>query len=295
MDTNTSNKPVIIATTTQIEDILSVIGGDRISVVGLVPRNGDPHEFEPTPADVQRVATAQAVFMNGAGFEGWIDELIRNAGGQRPVVDLSVGIPLGTIASGFAESGETDPHIWMNPQHMLIMVDTMVTNLIQLDPAGATTFNANATAYKQELIALDAYAEKELAAIPANRRKLVTAHDAMGYFAARYNFDIVGAVIPSATTEAAETSAQDLATLIDAIKAAGVPVIFAEVSNNPKFIEQVAREAHVRVDTLYVDSLGEKGSDAGTYLDFFRTDVQKIVQALKFVLTCKKLFKPLNR
>jgi len=277
----TSGKPVAIATTTQIEDILSVLVGDKMTVVGLVPRNGDPHEFEPTPADVKSVATAQAVFKNGAGFEGWIDELIKNAGGERPVFDLSQGITLGKIASGFEEGGEDDPHLWMNPQNVMLMVDNMLAGLKQLDAANAATYEANAAAYKQQLTELDAYAEKELAAIPAERRKLVTAHDAMGYFATRYNFEIVGAVIPSASTEAAETSAQDLAALVEQIKTAGVPTIFAEASNNPKFVEQIAIEANVKVDQLYVDSLGEKGSEAGTYLDFFRSDVQKIVQGLK--------------
>ncbi len=277
----TSGKPVAIATTTQIEDILSVIVGDKMTVIGLVPRNGDPHEFEPTPGDVQSVANSQAVFKNGVGFEGWIEELVSNAGGERPIFDLSQGVTLGTISTGFEEGGEDDPHIWMNPRNMLIVVDNMVVGLKQLDPANAATYEANATAYKQQLTELDAYAEKELAAIPAERRKLVTAHDAMGYFATRYNFEIVGAVIPSASTEAAETSAQDLAALVDTIRATGVPAIFAEASNNPKFIEQLAQETNVKVDQLYVDSLGEKGSEAGTYLDFFRADVQKIVQALK--------------
>jgi len=271
----------VIATTTQIEDVLGVLAGDRVTVVGLVARNGDPHEFEPTPENVKQVADADAVFKNGAGFEGWLDELIANAGGERPVFDLSEGLTLGTVDNAFEEGGETDPHIWMSPVNMLTVVDNAVVGLKQLDPAGAATFDANATSYKAQLNELDAWAEQEMAVIPAERRKLVTAHDAMGYFASRYNFTILGAVVPSASTEAAETSAKELAALVETIKTAQVPTIFAEASNNPKFIEQVAAESGVKVDELYVDSLGDKGGEAGTYLDFFRTNVNRVVAGLK--------------
>ena len=271
----------VIATTTQIEDVLGVLAGDRVTVVGLVARNGDPHEFEPTPENVKQVADADAVFKNGAGFEGWLDELIANAGGERPVFDLSEGLTLGTVDNAFEEGGETDPHIWMSPVNMLTVVDNAAAGLKQIDPAGAATFDANATSYKAQLNELDAWAEQEMAVIPAERRKLVTAHDAMGYFASRYNFTILGAVVPSASTEAAETSAKELAALVETIKTAQVPTIFAEASNNPKFIEQVAAESGVKVDELYVDSLGDKGGEAGTYLDFFRTNVNRVVAGLK--------------
>ncbi len=271
----------VIATTTQIEDVLGVLAGDRVTVVGLVARNGDPHEFEPTPENVKQVADADAVFKNGVEFEGWLDELIANAGGTRPVFDLSEGLTLGTVDNAFEEGGETDPHIWMSPVNMLTVVDNAVVGLKQLDPAGAATFDANATSYKAQLNELDAWAEQEMAVIPAERRKLVTAHDAMGYFASRYNFTILGAVIPSASTDAAETSAKELAALVETIKTAQVPTIFAEASNNPKFVDQVAAESGVKVDELYVDSLGDTGGEAGTYLDFFRTNVNRVVAGLK--------------
>jgi ABC-type Zn uptake system ZnuABC Zn-binding protein ZnuA len=275
-------KPTVIATTTQLEDIVSVIAGERVTVVGLVPRNGDPHEFEPTPSDVKKVADSQAVFENGAGLETWLDELVRNAGGERPLFVTTNGLSLATIDRAFEEGGETDPHVWFDPMMMMTVVDNIARGLKRVDPQGAATFDVNAAAYKQQLKKLDAYAERTLAAVPPQHRKLVTAHDAMGYFARRYKFEIVGAVIPSVSTEAAETSAKELKELVEQIKAAGVPAIFAEASNNPKFIEQVGAEAQVRVvEDLYVDSLGEKGGEAGTYLDFFRSDVDKIAQALK--------------
>lgn len=275
-------KPTIVATTTQIADVLSNLVGDRMLVISLVPRNGDPHEFEPTPEDVKRIADSQAVFKNGVGLEGWLDKLIEHAGGGRPIFDVSQGIELATIDGAFEKAGRPDPHLWMSPQKMLLMVDNMVLGLKQLDPADATTYDTNATSYKAKLIELDAYAEKTLGAIPAERRKLVTAHDAMGYFAARYQFKIVGAIIPSVATDAAETTPKALAVLVDTIRAEKIPAIFAEVSVNPKFIEQVAAEAQVKVvPDLYIDSLGDSGGEAGTYLDLFRTNVDKIAAALR--------------
>jgi manganese/iron transport system substrate-binding protein len=276
-----AGKPTVIATTTQLEDVLMNVAGDRMTVIGLVPRNGDPHEFEPTPEDVKRIAESQAVFKNGIGLEGWLGELLANAGGERPIFDTSQGIQPGVIDRAFEEGGEEDPHIWMSPVLMQKVTDNVAAGLKQIDPAGAATYDANAAAYRGKLKELDAWAAQELAAIPPERRKLVTAHDAMGYFASRYNFTVIGALIPSVSTEAAETSAKDLAALVETIQAAGVPAIFAERSVNPTFIEQVAAEAHVKVLELYVDSLGEKGGEAGTYLDFMRTNVRRIVEGLK--------------
>ena len=279
---NTNTKLSVIATTTQLEDVTRVIAGDRITVIGLVPRNGDPHAFEPTPENVKQVAQSAAVFINGAGLEGWLEELVQHAGGERPIFDTSKGLTLGKIDAAYAEGGDVDPHIWMDPINMLTVVDNIAAGLKQIDPAGVNTFTANADAYKTQLKELDAWAQKQLAVIPPERRKLVTAHDAMGYFATHYQFKVVGTVIPSASTEAAETSAKDLSKLVEVIRQEGVPAIFAEASSNPKFIEQVGAEAKVKVVTdLYIDSLGDKGGEAGTYLDFFRTDVTKIVSALK--------------
>lgn len=274
-------KPTIVATTSQLQDILQNIVGDRMTVVGLVPRNADPHEFEPTPEDVRAVATAKAVFKNGAGLEGWLDKLIENAGGERPVFETTQGMTLATIDHAFREGGETDPHVWMNPLQMQAVVDNMVAGLAQIDLEGATIYQTNGEAYKGKLRDLDAWAQGQVATIPPSQRLLVTTHDAMGYFASHYGFKIVGYVIPSVSTESGSTSAQQLAKLVDEIKSTGVKTIFAEKSTNPKFMEQVAQDANVTVDELYVDALGGAGGEAGTYLDFIRTDVNKIVKGLK--------------
>lgn len=270
----------VIATTTQLEDVVSQVTGDRVTVIGLVPRNGDPHELEPTPADVRNVANAQAVFVNGAGLEGWLDELIKNAGGTRPIFDTTQGLALHTIDRAFEEGGETDPHVWMSPVLMQGVVNNIVVGLKQIDPQNSAMYDANAKAYQEKLRELDAWAQQQIATIPLAQRQLVTAHDALGYFATRYGFEIVGYVIPSVSTEGSGASAQQLAELEDQIKRAGVKIIFAERSANLKFIDQIAADTHVEVGELYVDSLGDKGGEAGTYLDFFRTDVTRIVKGL---------------
>lgn len=273
--------PTLVATTTQLEDVLTLIADGKFTVIGLVPRNGDPHEYEPTPDDVKQVALAKAVFLGGAGLETWLGKLVKNAGGQADLIDTSQGLTLSVIDRAFEEGGETDPHVWMNPVMMEHVVDNVVVGLKRLDPPDAADFQARGDAYKSRLVELDAWAAKQLNTIPVGQRKLVTTHDAMGYFATRYGFEIIGAVIPHVSTEAADTSAQDLAKLVRAVKAAHVKTIFAKASGNPKFIEQVAAETKVKVDQLYVDSLGPKGGEAGTYLDFFRTDVTKLVAGLK--------------
>lgn len=277
-----STRKSVVATTTQLEDIVGIIADGKVQVIGLVPRNGDPHEFEPTPDNARQIADSQAVFKNGVGLETWLDKLIENAGGQRLIFDTSRGVSLGVINRAFAEGGERDPHIWMSPVNMTKVVDNIVAGLKQVDPSDATTFAMRGADYKKQLVQLDLWAAKRLSVVPVSHRKLVTAHDAMGYFAKRYNFQIVGAVIPSVSTEASETSAKQLAALIQKIQSAKVPAVFAEASNNPKFIEQIGQEARIRVVTdLYVDSLGAKNSDAGTYIGFFRHDVNRIADALK--------------
>lgn len=274
-------KPSIVATTSQLQDILQNIAGDRMTVVGLVPRNADPHEFEPTPEDVRAVATSKAVFKNGAGLEGWLDKLIENAGGERPVFNTTQGMTLATIDHAFQEGSETDPHVWMNPLQMQAVVNNMVAGLAQIDPEGAAFYRANGEAYNGKLRDLDAWAQEQVATIPPSQRLLVTTHDAMGYFASHYGFKIVGYVIPSVSTESGSTSAQQLAKLVDEIKSTGVKTVFAEKSTNAKFMEQVAQDANVTVDELYGDALGDSGGEAGTYLDFIRADVNKIVNGLK--------------
>ena len=199
-----TSRPSVIATTTQIEDVARVIGGDQINVVGLMPRDADPHTFEPTPEDVSQVASAKLILENGVHLEGWVGELVKNAGGKQPIVVVSKGVNISIISRDFGSNNTPDPHIWMSPLNMLVVTDNIVTGLSKVDAADAAKFRARGEDYKQQLRALDKWAAARLAKVPPAHRKLVTAHDAMGYFAKRYNFQIVGAVIPSPDTEAAK-------------------------------------------------------------------------------------------
>ena len=274
-------KPSVVATTTQIEDVARTIGGDEVDVIGLMPREADPHSFEPTPQDVGKVSKASLVLENGIGLEGWIGELVKNAGGNAPAVVVSDGVKIDKISRQFGNGTTPDPHIWMSPLNMIIVTDNIVKGLSKIDAADAAKFRARGEAYKTQLRELDKWAAARLAKVPPAHRKLVTTHDAMGYFAKRYGFTILGTVIPGPDADA-ETSAQQLAQLIEKIKLAKVPAIFAEASLNPKWIEQVAGETGVKVvHDLQIGSLGPVGQPDGTYLGFFRADVEKIAEALR--------------
>ena len=274
-------KPSVVATTTQIEDVVRIIGGDQIDAIGLMPRDADPHSYEPTPQDVGKVSKASLVFENGIGLEGWVGELVKNAGANEPVVVVSNGLKIGKISSHFGSGTTTDPHIWMSPLNMLVVTDNIVAGLSKVDAADAAKFRARGEDYKKQLRELDKWAAQRLAKVPPAHRKLVTTHDAMGYFAKRYGFQVLGTVIPGPDADA-ETSAQQLAQLIQKIKAAKVPALFAETSVNPKWIEQVASETGVKVvHDLHIGSLGQVGQPNGTYLGFFRSDVEKIAEALQ--------------
>ena len=274
-------KPSVVATTTQIEDVARVIGGAEVDVIGLMPRDADPHSFEPTPQDVGKVSKANLILENGLELEGWIGELVQNAGGKQPVVVVSNGIQVAKISGQFGSGTTPDPHIWMDPLNMIVVTDNIVKNMAKIDVADAAKFKARGEKYKAELRALDKWAAARLSKVPPANRKLVTTHDALDYFAKRYGFTILGTVIPGPDADA-ETSAQQLAKLIGEIKAAKVPAIFAETSVNPKWIEQVASETGVKVvHDLPIGSLGKIGQPDGTYLGFFREDVEKIAEALQ--------------
>jgi len=314
-----------VATTSIIADLVANVGGDRVSVTSLLPAGADPHTFAPSPNEARAVADAQILFENGAGLEEWLDELIENAGGERPTVVVSEGVtPIedfehedehaaeesaaadehadesATAEAGAAtdehadeegeehaeEGGEhadegVDPHMWFDPNNVIVYVENIRDGLKQVDPDGAATYDANAASYIEQLRELDAEIEQQLAAIPAERRKLVTNHDTFGYFARRYDFEVVGTVFEGVSTEE-EPSPQQVAELVERIRAAGVPAIFAESTVNARLAEQIADEAGVQVVTdLYTDALGEPGSEGDTYLKMMRFDVAQFVAALQ--------------
>lgn len=282
----------VVATTSVIADLATNVGGDRVDVRALLPAGADPHTYTPAPTDVQAVAEAQILFENGLGLDAWLDELTRNAGGERPVVVVSDGLT--PIAGGHHDDAHaeeaagddhaddaSDPHMWFDVQNAIGYVERIRDGLKQVDPAGAATYEANAAAYIDQLRQLDAEITQQVAQIPEARRKLVTNHDTLGYFARRYGFEVVGSVFENVSTEQ-EPSPQQIAALVQQIRAQQLPAIFTENTVSSRLAEQVASETGVKVvSSLYTDALGEPGSPGDTYIRMMRYNTQQIVDALK--------------
>ena len=273
----------VVATFSVLGDLIRAVGGDAIDLQTVVDVGMDAHTFEATPANAIALSEAGLVFAIGLGFEPWLAQLAEGADGQFPVVTLTDGLDL--IAGeghghDHAHDEEKDPHVWLDVQNAIAMTDRIRAALVEADPENATSYDANAAAATANLEELDAWIVEQVATLPEGRRKLVTSHDTFAYFARRYGFDVVGSV-QGLSTEEGEPSAMEIATLTEEIKAAGVPVVFAETVSNPALVESVAREAGVTLGPpLYTDSLGPAGSDGATYDGMMRHNVTAIVTAL---------------
>jgi ABC-type Zn uptake system ZnuABC Zn-binding protein ZnuA len=274
----------VMAVETFLADIAQNVAGDRVKVEALMPIGLDPHAFEPAPADVAKIAESQVLIVNGAGLETWLQRLLDNAGGQRRVVEASRGLaarvpPAGDPAA--AEHPEGDPHFWLDPTLVVRYVENIRDGLSQADPAGADTYAKNAQAYIAQLHELDQWIMTQVSQVPPARRLLVTNHEAFGYFADRYGFKVVGAIVPSVTSNASP-SAQEMATLVERVRTAGAPAVFLEAGVNPQLAEQLAQETGIQVITgLLTHSVTAAGGAAPTYLDMMRYNTTKIVTGLK--------------
>ena len=263
-DSQRNPGPDVVATTTQIGDWTRAVAGGAANVHQILQPNTDPHEYEPRPHDVEAVARAKVVFVNGDGLDGWMDSVISNAGGSPKVVDLGARVPV--RRAGESEGSQYDPHWWGDPRNAEAAVRVIRDALVSANPAAAATYRANASAYERRLRALDAGIRRCLSAVPAAERKLVSDHDAFGYFAQRYGIAVVGAVIPSQSTQA-QASAADIADLLRLVRREHVRAVFPESSLSPKLAQQIARETGARADSsLYGDALGPRGSSGATYL-----------------------------
>jgi ABC-type Zn uptake system ZnuABC Zn-binding protein ZnuA len=273
----------VIAAETFLADIAQNVAGDRAKVEALMPIGVDPHTFEPTPADVAKVADSNVLVINGAGLEGFLDKLLQNAGGHHQKIEASAGLTSRQLHAGEITDPDHvgDPHFFLDPNHVIKYVENIRDGLSTADPDGAATYHANAAAYIARLQELDRWIADRVKEVPEANRLLVTNHDNFGYFADRYGFKIIGTVVPSVTTDSAP-SAQQLAELIDHIKTTGAKAIFLERGINPQLAEQVAKETgRTVVADLYGDSLGEANSSAATYIDMLKFDTKAIVDALK--------------
>jgi ABC-type Zn uptake system ZnuABC Zn-binding protein ZnuA len=262
----------VVATTTQVADLAANVGGDRVQMTSLLKPGIDAHDYEPSPADLDALARADLLVQNGVGLEEWLADVIDSSGFDGPVVDASQGVRLRMVG------GEPDPHIWQDPGNARLMAANIERGLAAAEPADAAAFQANLDAYAKQLQVLDAEVERQIDSL-ANKR-LVTNHDAFGYYLDRYGLELVGSIIPSFDSSA-ELSGRDIRDLVARIRATGVKAIFSETTLPPRAAETIGREAGVRVvvgeDALYGDALGPPGSDADTYLKMIRHNTATIV------------------
>jgi len=269
--------PVVLASTTFLADMARNVAGNRLQVDSLLPLGADPHGYQPTPSDVAKISKSTVLIVNGLGYEQFLTTLLENAGGERKIVVASTGLSPRKDAG--LEHG-VDPHMWLDPNNVIIYVENIRDALTSADPNGAAIYKANTDAYMAQLKSLDAWIVEQVSQIPAKRRLLVTNHEALGYFADRYGFTVIGAVIPGFSTDAAP-SAQQMAALIDLIKSSGAPVIFLGKVENDALAAQIANETSAKVvSDLYLESLTD-GAPAATYIDMMKHNVTRIVEALK--------------
>lgn len=275
-------RPRIVATTSLIGDALSRVAGDRIELRVLLPPGADPHSFQSSPQVAAAVAEAQLVFINGFGLEEALLGTLESVAGPAQLVSISEGIEPREIAAAeveHREAGTADPHVWLDPTNVMVWVENARVALTRLDPGGADHYAANAAAYQAELEELDAWIRSEVERIPSENRELVTDHDNLGYFAARYGFTLVGAVIPAYST-LAQPSAQEIAKLEQTIARYDVPALFVGVAVNPVLSQRIAQDMGVDLVPLYTDSLSAPGGPAATYLEMMRYTVSAMVEAL---------------
>ena len=268
---------VVVTTTTVFADMIRQVGGPNVSVTSLVPKGADVHTFEPKPADVQTVAGAQLLVMNGLGLDDWLQKTITNAAAAgTPVVKLGQDLPGITLLPG-EDPGTQNPHLWMDVTYGLLYVDRIAEALKGVDPAAGADLDARATAYKARLSALDASIRTRIATIPEANRKLVTFHDAFPYFAREYGVTLVGVAVEA---PGQDPSAAYTARLIDAIRAAGVKAIFSEAQFPTRLVDQLGAETGTTVvANLYDDSVGDPPIDS--YEAVIGWDVDQLVAALR--------------
>ncbi|MQA02915.1 MAG: zinc ABC transporter substrate-binding protein [Streptosporangiales bacterium] len=280
----------VVATTTQVADFARNVGGKRVQVTQLLKPNVDPHDFEAAPADIQAISAADLIVKNGLGLEAWLDDTIEAAGFDGTTVDTSNGVAVREAAEEEEEEhgeehghGEDDPHIWHNPANAKIMARNIANGLAEVDAEHEKDYRANLKKYSAELDELDADIKKQIASIPKEQRKLVTNHDAFGYYLDHYGIRFVGSIIPSQDSSA-ELSGKRLDDLVDKIKAEQVPAVFSESSLSPKTARTIGDRAGVKVvageDSLYGDTLGPRSSDGGTYIAMMEHNTETIVGGL---------------
>lgn len=278
----------VVATFSILGDIVSNVGGDRVAVKTLVGPNGDAHVYSPSPADAKTLADAKVIVTNGLGFEGWLARLVKSSNSKAPNIVASNGIKprklAGKHSHGHGHShghshADGDPHAWQSVANVKVYVANIRDGLIAADPAGKATYEANAAAYLAKLDALDREVRETIARIPPERRKIITTHDAFGYFKDAYGVDFIA---PQGVSTDSEASARDVARIITQVKKQKIPAIFMENVTDTRLLTRIASETGAKLGgTLYSDALTDEKGPAPTYIDLIRHNIRTLSAALQ--------------
>jgi len=271
----------VVASFSILGDFVRNVGGERVEVVTLVGPNGNAHVYAPSPADAKTVADAKLVVVNGMGFEGWLERLVKASGTKAPIIVATKGITPRERAGDHDDHhdhGRADPHAWQSVANARVYVANVRDALIAADPAGKAAYEANAAAYLGKLDALEREVRDTVAKIPADRRRALTSHNAFGYFADAYGVELVA---PQGVSTEAEASAKDVAAIVTQIKRQKIGGVFLENVTDPRLVTQIAGETGAKVGgTLYSDALTPAAGDAPTYIDLIRHNLKQLAAAL---------------
>jgi zinc/manganese transport system substrate-binding protein len=278
----------VVASFTILGDLAKQVGGDDVTVTTLVGPNGDAHVFQPTPSDAKALKDADVIIINGLGFEGWMGRLIKASDTQAPVITASTGITKTLTLKDTEDKshdhdhhhhGSTDPHAWQNVTNGRVYVKTIAEALQKTDPANAKDYGERAAKLDADLAALDAWVEKEIASVPAEKRRVITTHDAFGYFADAYQVTFLA---PTGFSTEDEPSAKEMKNLVKQVKSGKTRALFLESMGNPNIIKQLAAETGAVVGpALYTDALSTENGPAATYQKMMQYNVTALVKAMQ--------------
>jgi zinc/manganese transport system substrate-binding protein len=266
----------VVATFSILADFVKNVGGDRVEVASLVGRNSDAHVYAPSPADAKTLAEAKVVFVNGLGLEGWMTRLVKASGTKAPMIVATKEIK--TLKMEEGGHTETDPHAWQSVANAKIYVANVRDGMIAADPAGKSVYEANTKAYLAKLDALEIEVKAAIAKIPADHRKIITTHDAFGYFGAAYGMQFIA---PQGVSTESEASAKDVAKIIRQIKRQRIPAVFMENISDDRLIRRIAGETGAKIGgALYSDALSDEKGPVPTYIDMMRNNIKQFSVAL---------------
>ena len=284
-----ADKLKTVASFSILADMVENVGGDRVEVTELVGPDSDSHEFNPTPADAKKLAHADVFFVNGLGFEGWMERLESSSGFKGATVVATTGVKARKMGENdddleehadahHHDQGDMDPHAWQDLANGEIYIANIRDGLVAADPNGKAVYEANAEKYIAALKKEDVAVKTAFASLPQSHRRIITSHDAFGYFGDAYGLEILA---PEGISTASESSAKDVAKIIRQIRDAKIPAVFLESITNAKMLEQIAKESGANIGgTLYSDALSAKGGPAPTYIGMFKHNVGTLTSAL---------------